>query len=69
MKNQYLKESIKSGAIFFSGMYGSTEQYAQWIGEATELPVFDIKDTHADPSKYISTSRRSKVTVSLLLVH
>jgi menaquinone-dependent protoporphyrinogen IX oxidase len=40
------------GAIFFSGKYGSTEQYANWIGEATGLPVFDIKDTHADPSEY-----------------
>ncbi len=41
-----------SGAIFFSGKYGSTEQYAHWIGEATGLPVFDIKDPEADPSKY-----------------
>jgi len=40
------------GAIFFSGKYGSTEQYAKWIGEATGLPVFNIKDTNADPSKY-----------------
>ncbi len=39
-------------AIFFSGKYGSTEQYANWIGEATGLPVFDIKDSIADPSKY-----------------
>ena len=41
-----------SGAIFFSGKYGSTEQYAKWIGEATGLSVFDIKDANADPSKY-----------------
>ena len=40
------------GAIFFSGKYGSTQQYANWIGEATGLPVFDIKDPNADPSKY-----------------
>ena len=40
------------GAIFFSGKYGSTEQYANWISEATGLPVFDIKDANADPSKY-----------------
>ncbi|NHF59697.1 hypothetical protein FK220_010115 [Flavobacteriaceae bacterium TP-CH-4] len=40
------------GAIFYSGNYGSTEQYANWIGEATGLPVFDIKDTRADPSDY-----------------
>lgn len=41
-----------NGAIFFSGKYGSTEQYAKWIGEATGLPVFDIMDPMADPSKY-----------------
>ncbi|MBT8182773.1 MAG: flavodoxin domain-containing protein [Eudoraea sp.] len=41
-----------NGAIFFSGKYGSTEQYANWIGEATGFPVFDIKDPNADPSKF-----------------
>ncbi|MEN8788649.1 MAG: flavodoxin domain-containing protein [Flavobacteriaceae bacterium] len=41
-----------NGAIFYSGKYGSTEQYANWISEATGLPVFDIKDSNADPSKY-----------------
>ncbi|MFX0556480.1 flavodoxin domain-containing protein [Maribacter sp. CXY002] len=40
------------GAIFFSSKYGSTAQYAHWIGEATGLPVFDIKDSNEDPSKY-----------------
>lgn len=41
-----------NGAIFFSSKYGSTAQYANWIGEATGLPVFDVKDNNADPSKY-----------------
>ncbi|MBT8300127.1 MAG: flavodoxin domain-containing protein [Maribacter sp.] len=41
-----------NGAIFFSGKYGSTKQYAHWISEATGFPVFDIKDPNADPSKY-----------------
>ena len=40
------------GAIFFSSKYGSTAQYARWIGEATGLPVFNVKDSDADPSKY-----------------
>ena len=40
------------GAIFFSGEYGSTEQYSNWIGEATGLPVFNIRDPNADPSKF-----------------
>ena len=41
-----------NGAIFFSGKYGSTQQYSKWIAEATGLPVFDINDPHGDPSKY-----------------
>ena len=41
-----------TGAIFFSGKYGSTAQYAKWIGEATGLPVLDVNDANADPSKY-----------------
>lgn len=41
-----------NGAIFFSGKYGSTLQYSQWISEATGLPVYDINDTHADPAQY-----------------
>ena len=40
------------GAIFFSSKYGSTAQYADWIGEATGLPVFDVEDAGADPSSY-----------------
>lgn len=41
-----------NGAIFFSGQYGSTAQYSEWIGEATGLPVFDVNDANADPSEY-----------------
>lgn len=40
------------GAIFIASKYGSTAQYANWIGEATSLPVFNIKDTQANPSQY-----------------
>ena len=41
-----------NGAIFFSGQYGSTAQYAAWIGEATGLPVFDVNRSKADPAEY-----------------
>ena len=41
-----------NGAVFFSGQYGSTAEYAMWIGEATGLPVFDVKDANVDPSKF-----------------
>ncbi|NND96450.1 MAG: hypothetical protein HKN47_03870 [Pirellulaceae bacterium] len=41
-----------NGAIFYSGKRGSTAQYAQWIGEATGVPVFDANDTQANPADY-----------------
>lgn len=31
-----------NGAIFFASKYGSTAQYAEWIAEATDLPMFDV---------------------------
>ena len=40
------------GAIFYSGTYGSTEQYAQWISEDTNLPVYHINDSNADPAQF-----------------
>ncbi len=41
-----------NGAIFFSSKYGSTEQYANWIGEATGIPVFNVKNNKVDLNKY-----------------
>lgn len=46
------EETTMNGAIFFSGKYGSTAQYAKWIGEATGLSVFDVRESLADPSDY-----------------
>lgn len=40
------------GAIFYSTKYGSTAEYAGWIGEATGLPAFDVKDPRGDPADY-----------------
>lgn len=34
------------GAIFYTTKYGSTGDYAGWIGDATGLPVFDINHGH-----------------------
>ena len=48
----YERGFAMKGAIFFSSKYGSTAQYANWIAEGTGLPVFDMKDTNADPSQY-----------------
>ncbi len=36
------------GAILFMGKYGATRQYADWIGEATNLPVFDLDREQPD---------------------
>ncbi|MEZ4584788.1 MAG: flavodoxin domain-containing protein [Gemmatimonadales bacterium] len=41
-----------TGAIIYSGRYGSTAQYASWIGEETGLPSFPIDDPRADPSRF-----------------
>ena len=40
------------GAIFFASKYGSTAQYAKWISEATGIPMFDIRESTADPEQY-----------------
>ena len=41
-----------NAAIFYATRRGSTAEYANWIGEATGLPVFNIEDKEADPTKY-----------------
>jgi menaquinone-dependent protoporphyrinogen IX oxidase len=39
-------------AILFTGKYGSTRQYAMWLGEATGLPVFDLRENPPEPWNY-----------------
>lgn len=39
-------------AILYSGKFGSTRQYAEWLGEATGLPVFDIRKDPPEPWFY-----------------
>ncbi len=41
-----------NGAIFFSSKYGSTAEYANWIGAATGLPVIDVDNDDAAPSAF-----------------
>ena len=57
------------GAIFFSSKYGSTAEYAEWIGQATGLPVFNIKDTNADPSTYDFLILGSPIIYYKLSIH
>ena len=40
------------GAVFYATKYGSTAEYADWIGKATELPVWNVKTADVDPVEY-----------------
>ena len=40
------------GAIYFSTKYGSTKEYAEWIAEASGLPVYNVLNKHPDPSDF-----------------
>jgi len=57
-----------NGALFFSGEYGSTAQYSGWISEATGLPIFDVNDARADPSKYEFLVLGSSVIIHKLTI-
>ncbi|MBV1924242.1 MAG: flavodoxin domain-containing protein [Flavobacteriaceae bacterium] len=57
------------GAIIFSTKYGSTAQYANWIAEATGLPVFNIKDSKIDLSMYDFLVLGSPVIYYKLTIH
>ncbi len=57
-----------NGAIFYSGQYGSTAQYAAWIGEETGLPVFDIIADSADPADFDFVVLGSSVIIYKLTI-
>ena len=40
------------GAVLYTTKYGSTAEYAGWIGDATGLPVHDIRRDDIDPGDY-----------------
>ncbi|MGI9259245.1 MAG: flavodoxin domain-containing protein [Gammaproteobacteria bacterium] len=65
---QKADEPNASGAIFFAGQYGSTAQYAEWIGTATSLPVFDSARTIADPENFDFLVLGSSVIIHKLLI-
>ena len=39
-------------AIIYTGKFGSTRQYANWLGEATGLPVFNLRENPPEPWNY-----------------
>jgi len=57
------------GAIFYSTKYGSTAEYAKWISLATGLPIFNVKDKEADPSKYDFLILGSPIIYYKLTIH
>ena len=57
------------GAIFFSTKYGSTAQYANWIGEATGLPAFNVKEADIDLSTYDFLILGSPIIYYKLSIH
>lgn len=57
------------GAIFFSSRYGSTARYAEWIGQRTGLPVFNVEDSKADPSDFDFLVLGSAVIYHKLMFH
>ena len=40
------------GAVLYATKYGSTAEYANWIGQATGLPVFDVRKEDVDPNEF-----------------
>ena len=40
------------GAVLYATKYGSTAEYAAWIGAAGELPVLNVRKEYVDPDKY-----------------
>ena len=39
-------------AIIYTGKFGSTRQYANWLGEAAGLPVFNLRENPPEPWNY-----------------
>ena len=37
------REGLMNGAVFYASKYGSTAEYAGWIGDTTGLAVYDIR--------------------------
>ncbi len=56
------------GAIYFSGKYGSTAQYALWISEATGLPMHDINKPHPNPEDFDFLVLGSSVIIGKLTI-
>ena len=56
------------GAIYFISKYGSTAQYANWIGKASGLPVRCVNNSNVDPMAYDFLVIASPVVFGKLLI-
>lgn len=56
------------GAVLYATKYGSTADYAAWIGEATGLPVRDVRKDDVDPDAYDFLILASPVIYYKLLI-
>ncbi len=56
------------GAIYFISKYGSTAQYANWIGRASGLPVRCVNNSNVDPMAYDFLIIASPVVFGKLLI-
>ena len=52
MQRKICKGFDVKGAVLFASKYGSTAEYAAWIGEATGLPVRDVLKERVRPEDY-----------------
>ncbi len=57
-----------NGAVLYATKYGSTAEYANWIGEETGLPVFDVRKDAVDPDRYDFLILASPVIYYKLLI-
>jgi len=58
-----------TGAIFYASKYGSTEQYAHWIADEVNIPVFDVDRDSVEPSDYDFAVIAAPVIYHKLMFH
>ena len=56
------------GAVLYETKYGSTAEYANWIGEAAKLPVWNVRLENVDPDKFDFLILASPVIYYKLLI-
>ncbi|MEZ4993353.1 MAG: flavodoxin domain-containing protein [Saprospiraceae bacterium] len=55
-------------AILFTGWYGSTKQYADWIAEATGYPVYNLDEVQPDLDNFDLIILGSSIVIGKLTI-